>query len=72
MIKRIVPQSDPKMAKHMQTTHTPKDVAECSVAASFPPGWWNHSFMFMLILEIYKYRKEKKPPHHQAAVDEFY
>lgn len=31
-----------------------------SVAASFPLGWWNHSFMFMLIWEIYKYRKENK------------
>lgn len=72
MIKRIVPQSDTKMGKHMQTKHAPKDVAERSVAASFPLGWWNHSFMFMLIWEIYKYRKVKKTPHHQAAVDEFY
>lgn len=60
VFKRVVPQSDAKMAKHMQTKHTPKDVAERSVAASFPLGWWNCSFMFMLFWEIYKYRKEKK------------
>lgn len=69
MIKRIVPQSDTKVAKHIQNKHAPKDVA----AASFPLSWWNHSFMFMLIREIYKCRKgEKKTPHHLAAVDEFY
>lgn len=72
MFKRIVLQSDAKMAKHMQTKHTPKDIAERSAAASFPLGWWNRSFMFMLFWEIYKYRKEKKNPHHQPAVDELY
>lgn len=58
-----------KVTQRWQSTcrpNAPKDVAEHSVADSFPLGSWNHSFMFMLIWEIYKYRK-KPPPKTSSS-----